>query len=314
MNTQAIIVLSLSFPFELVGEPPERVHPTALIGRLELKLEALLKRKKLVSKFWGFTLWLFVIGVVALTSYALLHFLKALPTLLYFVILAFLLKTSYALLTMERFVAPIFHALKSGDLVRARTLTQRIVRRETANLGEGHVCSAVIESISESLVDGFCSPLFFYSILGLVGALVYRAINTMDSMVGYKTEEYRELGFFSAKADTYANYLVARLVALLTVFSAILLRMDYKSAFMRVVKEARNTQSVNAGYPFSAFSGALRVKLEKLNSYTIGVEDRLPSFNDIKRSITLARLVAFLFVLLVVFPVTLFNWWFVWTA
>lgn len=305
-------ILALSFIYELLGEPPDLIHPTVLMGKLETKIENFFRKMNFISKFAGLIIWFIVVGLTATLSFLLVFYLNyLLPTIILLLLLAFLLKTSYALITMDRHVNPIIRSLEKGDLENARKFTQKIVRRDTSNLNEQHLCSATIESIAEGMVDGFCSPIFFYSLFGVVGALSYRAINTMDSLIGYNFGIYRNFGFVSAKADTYANYIVARIVAILTIISAFIMNLDYKEAIKRILNEAKFTQSKNAGYPISAFSGALRVRLEKIGWYKIGSYDSLPNVVHVKKALVLAKIVAALFVFLIAFPLILIfgDWW-----
>jgi len=307
-------ILALSFIYEIIGEPPKFIHPTVIMGMLESKIESLFRKFNFLSRKAGLVIWVSVVGTTALfSSFAVFYFKYVLPFFVFLIVLAFLLKTSYALITMDRHVIPIIRSLEKGDLENARKYTQRIVRRDTSNLNEQYICSAAIESIAEGMVDGFCSAIFFYSIFGIVGALSYRAINTMDSMIGYNFGEYRNFGYFSAKADTYTNYIIARIVAFLTVLSSFFIKLDYRESFRRILKEAKKTQSKNAGYPISAFSGALRVRLEKVGYYSIGLNDPLPSIEHVKRALILSKIVATLFVLIVAVPLILIlgNWWMV---
>lgn len=172
---------------------------------------------------------------------------------------------------------------------------QQLVRRNVYVLDEEHVNSAVIESLAESLVDGFSSPLFYFSLLGVPGALLQRLANTMDSSLGYRDEPYREPGWFSAKVDTLINYIPARLTALIILFTAMLL--GEKPSINIFKRNRRSTQSINAGYPMAAVSASLGIRLEKINSYSIGL-GKLPSRADVENAIRLITASAIIVIIL----------------
>jgi len=173
------------------------------------------------------------------------------------------------------------------------------VRRRVDELGEGHVASAAIESLYESLVDGFTSPLLYYVFLGPLGALLQRIANTLDSALGYKDPGYREVGWFSAKADTIINYLPARLTALLEIMTCPLIKGSIRRALEIYLRDRGATESLNAGHPMAAASGCLGVRLEKINSYTIGEEYCLPDWRDIRRGVTHIIIIVIIYILLI---------------
>jgi adenosylcobinamide-phosphate synthase len=154
--------------------------------------------------------------------------------------------------------------------------------------------SAVIESVSENYVDGILSPIFYYAVFGgygLVAAYVFKAISTLDSMIGYKTEPYRELGYFSAKTDDALNWIPARISVIFILAAALTLNLlpkrlgkinpfnSIKSAF----EDGMKTPSPNSGYPMAATAGALGVKLEKPDYYVLGAPYPPTEIKDIKR-------------------------------
>ena len=171
---------------------------------------------------------------------------------------------------MEDSAGAIVDALERHDMNSARYNLSMIVRRETKNLDEQHVLSGTIECISESTVDGIISPLFFYSFFGPAGAFIYRVINTLDSMVGYFDNYYKDIGQMSARLDTVANYLPARITALLMVMSASIIGADWKNSMQILQRDHNKTLSPNAGYPMATMAGALRIKLEKIGHYSLG--------------------------------------------
>jgi len=178
-------------------------------------------------------------------------------------------KHSIAVRLLDIHASRTASALEEGDLDAARAEAQNLVRRPTAGLGEGHVASAVVESIAESLVDSVASPLLYASILGPLGALAQRIANTLDGALGFKTPEYIKAGEASAYADTILNYIPARLAALTIALTAPLARGSLRGALKAVGLWRGATESRNAGYPLSAAAGALGVCLEKPGHYKI---------------------------------------------
>lgn len=307
---EALSTLALSFLFDLMGEAPEVIHPTVLMGKMERLVENSLGSMR-DSKIGGVVLWLTVIITTGCSTGFLLLIAERLNLVLYILVSALLLKSSFALITMDRHVKPILEALDKEDLDEARSFTSKIVRRETNSLSAELLCSASVESVAEGLVDGVCSPLLFYALFGVTGAMLYRAVNTMDSMVGYKTAQYARLGWFSAKADTVANFLVSRLVALLTAIGAATLRLNWKGSHKITLDNHGVTESVNAGYPLSAFAGALNVTLEKRGHYLIP-NGPFPNAQTVKKALTLMKVDTALFTILVVLPVVYLRvhiWW-----
>ena len=204
-----------------------------------------------------------------------------------------MLKTSFSLRLLIESVAKVAEHLEAGRLSEARRVAQGLVRRNVYILGSGHVASAALESLSESLVDGYTSPLFYAVLLGPLGALFQRIVNTLDGALGFKTPEYLEAGWLSAKMDTLVNYVPARLTALLLVLLSPLVGGDRHNAYRIWRQYAGTTESINAGHPMSSLAGALGVVLEKPGHYKLG-QGELPSPDDIRRGVRLVTIAALL--------------------
>ncbi len=178
-------------------------------------------------------------------------------------------------------------ALNRGDLVLARENLSMIVGRDTKNLSASKIRSAVIETLSENLSDGVVAPLFYFAIGGIPAMMSYKMINTLDSMVGYKNERYKDFGCFSAKADDVANFIPARLTA----FLMALLSLSFRSLRF-IFKYGRSHSSPNSGYPESALAGILDCRLGGPSEYFgkvvekpyIGSSDREISHSDVIRT------------------------------
>ena len=308
-----IIGVALCFT---IGDPPNKFHPVAglgwLIGTFARKLRKSERPK--IQRFSGAVFTIFLTSGICITSQVfsdyIYSFFGAIAFILYAIIVV---KLTVAILTMEKHTSSIILALQENDIVRARQNLSFIVSRNTTNLDSQHIMSGTIESVGESIVDGIVSPLFYYCFFGPVGAIAYRIINTMDSMVGYKDKYNIDLGWMSAKADTVLNFIPARLSAILIILSAALVGADWRNSIQAVSADRRNTTSVNAGYPMSTMAGALRVKLEKIGEYTLGKELERIDIDKCKTAIKIMRVTVLIFCILVPFPIitslSLIGWW-----
>jgi len=303
--TDAVLIFVLAFLMDIVlGEIPDRIHPTVGIGKIIGYLRPKLKNKSAkIEKINGVLL---LIGVAALVAIPVFFGLWATRVYLgrigYIIIGAILFKSTFAIKCMRRYTVPIAKALKVNDLERARKYLPYIVRRDPNSLDEPQVISAAVESIAESTTDGITGPFFFFAFLGVPGAFIYRVINTLDSMVAYKTPELRNIGWFSAKMDTAVNYIPARLTALLMVIAAGLVGESFKESWRILKRDKNKTASPNAGYTISAMAGALKTQLAKPGHYTLGDEGALEP-EDIFKALRIMTMTALLFGLIIVVPI-----------
>jgi adenosylcobinamide-phosphate synthase len=305
----SVFIFALAFLIDLVGgEYPDRIHPTVGIGKIISYLRKKAKHPNPhVEKANGVLMALAAMLVVALPVFALLYWLRTLPfpygEVLYIVVGAILFKATFAISGMGQYTKPIAAALKNRDLDEARKWLPYIVRRDPNSLNERQIISAAVESIAESTTDGITAPFFFFAIFGVPGAFAYRVINTLDSMVGYKNEEYRNIGWFSAKMDTLTNYLPSRITAYLMVLAALLAGEDWRQSWRILQRDKHKTASPNAGFTISAMAGALGIQLEKQGYYALGDDHGHISHEDIGKALRVMTLTAMLFGLVVVMPV-----------
>ncbi len=226
---------------------------------------------------------------------------------------AILLKTTIAIKGMEQHALRVVESLESGNLSSARDGLSMIVKRNTKNLDKNHVYSGVIESISENTVDGITGPLFYFALFGLPGAFVYRTINTIDSMIGYKTSIFKNIGWFGANCDKILNYLPARTTGLVMIVSAMILGNDWKKSYQIMMRDGNKTQSPNAGYPMAAIAGALGTKFEKIDHYSLGDGEISFTKQHVLSVISLMRTSSILFACIFVLPIIIFSgmmgWW-----
>jgi len=304
--------LALDWAF---GDPQNRYHPVAWLGRLVGYFVPRLKSGSATAeKAKGAAFALLLVGLFALA----IHFVAVASFQLagIFALAAFsaiILKVTIAVRGMERHARAITDCIEKGDLPGARQNLSMIVRRRTDDLSEQHVLSATIECVGESTVDGIAGPVFYYSLFGPAGAFAYRVINTLDSMVGYKDDYYRNIGWMSARLDTLANYIPARITAFLMVLSARMIGADWKNSMHILQRDHAKTFSPNAGYPMATMAGALRVRLEKIGHYALGDEQEPATIEKCRQAVSIMKLTTVL--LFAVFSVPamsvlyLAGWW-----
>jgi len=300
-----LLILFLAVLIDLtLGEPPNWLHPTVWMGRVILYLKNKIRSKnERIEKLNGVLMALSVIMLFSVPIYFILFLVKGyLGQIAYIITSAFLLKPTFAIRCMEQYTLPIAKSVETGDIERARQLLPLIVRRDPTKLGSQHIISAAVESIAEGTVDGITSALFYFSLFGVPGAVTFRVINTLDSMVGYKDLEHINIGWFSARLDSLANYVPARLTALLMVLAAGLSQENWKSAWKILWRDKNNTESVNAGWSMSTMAGALTVQLEKPGFYVLGDKRDTLSPKHVLRALRVMKRTVFLFVILVVIP------------
>ena len=241
----------------------------------------------------GVAIWVAVMAV-HLSAYCLVLYLAWLAGPLAWVIAAgYVIKTSASLRLLVDTVDGVGRALRSGRLGDARELAQGLVRRDLSREDAGHIASAAVESLAESLVDGFASPLLWLSALGPLGALAQRIANTLDGALGYRDPDHVRVGFASAVADTVMNYVPARLTALLIAVSSPLGGGSIRRSIKSWAECAGLTESRNAGHPMSAIAGALGVVLEKRGSYALCPNfGRLPDARDVEAAVRISMVAA----------------------
>jgi adenosylcobinamide-phosphate synthase len=190
-----------------------------------------------------------------------------------------LLYTSFAARDLASHSAEVYRALRKGDLERARYRASWMVGRDTDCLDESGVVRAAVESVAENTVDGVTAPLFFAVLGGPVGAMVYKAINTLDSTFGYKNERYIDFGWASARIDDLANYLPARLTAPVVILAACVMKLRPANALRICLRDSRKHASPNSGITEAAFAGALGVQLGGL-LYRKGKPVEMPKLGE----------------------------------
>lgn len=271
-----IVVLLIATLLDLtVGDPPERFnrfYPIVWISKLARLFDGLTPRKNpSKERFFGVLYPLLMLFIFCLPCLALL----ALPELLYAILASVIFKMTFAIKGLERYGRGVMDA---DNLMKKREAVGKIVSRDVSSLDDKHLNSASIESIAENLTDGIISPLFYFSLFGVFGAMFYRVINTLDAVIGYKSRRYADFGWFSAKMDDLMNYIPERIAAGLICLCG-------KSKLM----------SGEAPLTIVAMSNVLKVRLEKIGYYSVGKCFNDPRVEDIRDATKVMKLCAISF-------------------
>jgi adenosylcobinamide-phosphate synthase len=273
------------------GEPPEALHPTVMMG---LVISAFEKRALRIvgarsRRLAGILLAVSVPSLVYVTTRKILGVVPCKPR---WMIGAALLSTTLSMRGLGGAAGDVEHALREGRLEGARTRLGHFVGRDTEDLSESEICRAAVESVAENTSDGVVAPMLYGALLGAPGALAYKAVNTLDSMVGYRRSPYEDLGWASARLDDLANLAPARLTMLCTAATS----GRPLGTLLTAVRYGPLTTSPNAGMAEAAFAGALGVRLGGANTYggvlrvgPILGDGRLPAPEDIRRAVRLMR-------------------------
>ena len=310
MILEGIVIVGFALLLDfLIGDPKTKYHPTAWIGKLIAVLVPFSRNNSPKKELFGGILIVFTVVVIVSTLLVALDFginlltIDIVSLVVSIVFGSILLKTTIAIRGMQKHALSVVDALEKDDLDSARNHLSMIVKRNTKNLDKNHISSAVLESVSENTVDGVTGPLFYYAVFGLPGAFVYRAINTIDSMIGYKTSLFRNIGWFGANCDTILNYIPSRLTGLVMILSALILGYNWKESFYIMKRDGRKLESPNAGFPIAALAGALGTKLEKINYYAVGDGNIEFTKSHIISAIRLMKVSSILFCGLVTVPI-----------
>ncbi|MBN1469041.1 MAG: cobalamin biosynthesis protein CobD [Fusobacteriaceae bacterium] len=280
MNLMYKIVIAYFLDL-IFGDPYSIPHPIVFIGKLIKKLENFYYSKKINKKISGFLMNLSVLFIV----YLIFYFVNKIQVLeIYF------LYTILASKSLVKETKKVYLALKNNDIKKARLMLSYLVSRNTEDLEEKDIIKGTVETCSENITDGIIAPLFYMFIGGLPLAMTYKAINTLDSMVGYKNEKYKDFGFFSAKLDDVANFIPSRLSGLLFIpISCIFLGYDFKNSIKIFFRDRKNHSSPNSAHTESAVAGALNIQLGGPTKY-FGVVEEKKYIGDKKNELTIKNI------------------------
>ncbi|MBN6205476.1 cobalamin biosynthesis protein CobD [Ralstonia pickettii] len=289
----------------IVGDPPNWPHPVRWMGMLIAKLDQYLNQGN--HKKWKGILLLIIVSVVVFAATLSISWgAYQLHVLAGIVVEALVIATAIAQKDLGTAALRVYHPLSAGDLEKARHEVSMIVGRDTANLDEKGITRATVETVAESIGDGITSPLFWALIGGAPLAMVYRVVNTCDSMVGYKNERYQDFGWAAAKLDDVLNWIPSRMTGFLMMLTNHIPNIQKKTAFKHWRIDARKHASPNSGFLEAAVALFLGVQLGGINYYKgvksvrayMGRNERMLEVNDILQTIKIMQKAVMTFVVL----------------
>ena len=288
-----LAVLIVAVVLEMVGrEPPKWLHPTVWIGRTVSIAEGKAPKSRTGGLIAGVMILLAVTGLWGAAAYFAAAGLRDLHQIAYVFVGGFLLKTTFSVKMLHQTAARVRDMLAAGDIDGVRSQMSSLVSRDPSNLTPEQATAATVESVSENIADSIIGPWLAFALFGLPGAVAYRAINTLDSMIGYHGR-YEYLGKASARLDDLVNLVPSRLAGLLLVVASLVLPGQNASGAWRMMwRDHGKTESPNAGWTMSGMAGALGVELEKAGHYRLGDGTRQVEPNDITRTIRTMYFVA----------------------
>lgn len=313
------IIFALLFSLAIdiaAGELPTRVHPVVIMG----SIITFFKRKfiKIRNRLSGFLLVLSCCVAVSILLFVI-YFITSFNVVLMFIMFSVLLSSTYSINMLLKTAVDVKKDLDES-IEKARRSVSYLVSRSTDELTESFIVSAVIESLTENITDSYVAPIFYYLVFGVIMLFVkfdnqlfylllipmlYRMFNTLDAMVGYKSDELIYIGFFAAKIDDVLNYIPSRIAGIYVVISAYLLKMNGKNSYMIMRRDARNCPSPNSGYTMATTAGALDIQLIKKDTYVLGDANKSIDKDDITKAVNLSKLTIALFTLTVLIIFTL---------
>lgn len=267
-----MVPLSLSIPMAylidlLLGDPRWFPHPVRGMGWAIGRLEGLLRAGRLNERLAGCILVLSVVGGTYAVTWILLKWAGRIHPQVGFALSVLLIYTAMAAKSLYQESMGVARFLEEGKIEEARRWVGMLVGRDTQDLDEKEITRAAVETVAENLVDGVTSPLFYAFLGGAPLALAYKAVSTLDSMVGYKNPRYLRFGWASARLDDLANYLPARLTALLIPLAALLCRQDARECWAAIRRDGGKNPSPNSGLSEAGMAGALGIQLGGTNTY-----------------------------------------------
>ena len=314
MNKLTLVIkIWIAYVLDLIfGDPQNIIHPVQIIGKMVNIGEKSLLGKKYKSdrKYKFFAGMILNITVISLT-YGITYLIRRTSenSIIFTVAEIYLMYTIFSINSLAREGNRVYNILKEGNIERARKDLSYLVSRDTETMDEKMIIRSTMETISENTVDGIVAPMLYMFLGGLPLSMTYKAINTFDSMVGYKNEKYMDFGKFSAKLDDVANFIPARITGILIVIASMILGYDYKNSLKIFIRDRKNHSSPNSGHAEAGVAGALGVQFGGKVSYfgkevdkpIIGDKTKDFELEDIKKNIKIMYAASFLS--LVVFSV-----------
>ena len=287
-----VLLVALSLDL-LLPELPARLHPVVWIGKAVSLLERLVEdsESKLVALTWGVCIAILLPAVTGILAWLAASGLKELGQVPYVLGGGLLLSTTFAVAGLARAGDGVRDAMDANDMDAARLGLRHLVSRDPSTLTPSLVAAAAIESVAENITDSYIAPWLAFALLGIPGAFAYRAVNTLDSMIGYRGR-YEYLGKASARLDDALNLIPARISAVLILISGRLHGLPFSRGWTWAWRGRLLTESPNAGWTIGGMSGVLGVVLEKTSHYRIGDGLEDPTAADIGAAVRIAYTVA----------------------
>lgn len=291
---ELFLILLLALMFDVAfGEYPRALHPVVWFGQIVLTLMKLAPRAGWwMQLLFGALLALGMTAVSVALAIGAMHLSADVPHL-NVIIGVYLLKASFAMRELDAAAGRVEQPLARGDLEAARSALRSLCSRDPTDLDASEILGGSIESLAENASDSFVAPLFYFVLFGVPGAIGYRAINTLDAMIGYRGE-YEALGKMAARIDDVANWIPARLTACLLLLAGWLLRLDVASGWRILRRDAAKTPSPNAGRPMAVMAGLLHVELVKKGVYVLGEPAEQLTIEKLRLARRVTRLTALL--------------------
>ncbi len=305
MNKLTLVIkIWIAYILDLIfGDPQNIIHPVQIIGKIISLGEKILLKEKSGSRYKFFAGIILNIFVVSITyGLTCLIYKSSKISGVFTLIEIYLMYTVFSVNSLAREGNRVYNILKEGNIEKARKDLSYLVSRDTETMDEKMIIRSTMETISENTVDGIVAPMFYMFLGGLPLAMTYKAINTLDSMVGYKNEKYMDFGKFSAKIDDVANFIPARITGVLIVAASMILRYNYKNSLKMFIRDRKNHSSPNSAHAEASVAGALGVQFGGRVSY-FGKEvdkpvigDKIKDFEleDIKKNIKIMYATSFL--------------------
>ncbi|MBI4950194.1 MAG: cobalamin biosynthesis protein CobD [Deltaproteobacteria bacterium] len=276
-------VLILAYLLDIsIGDPERFPHPVRWIGAAITALEGVVRRLARTPRalrLGGGALVIIVVGLAYAIALGVLHASYSVSPVLSHIASLAIVWWCLSIKSLKTEARKVVNAFNASGVEGARASLSRIVGRDTAGLSKDGVMRSTIETVAENTSDGVVAPLFYLAIGGPALMLAYKAVNTADSMIGYKNERYRDLGIFGARLDDVANYIPARLTGLLVVSASFILGYNWRGSLRIFLRDGGNHPSPNSGRPEAAVAGALGLRLGG-GSYYGGVFIPKPTIGD----------------------------------
>lgn len=302
-----IVVLALLID-RFIGEVPNAIHPLRWMGNLLGAIDRRIRnRGTRMTSVLGFLSYLLVFilfsGIGLFLTTLCRYYVSDLVSpevgeVLWVVVTAFIFKISFAIFSFRKHCDPIRKDLDDGRVEDAAAKVQMIVSRNTKGMDAEHIASSCCETVSENLVDSVYSPVLYFGLFGIPGAVMFRCANLMDAMWGYLNEKYGRLGFFPAKFDDVLGFITSRVSPYFVALAGMIMHMDWRAAVPAAKAEHTKTPSPNSGWSMTAVAAVLGISMEKKGVYVMGAGP-MPTTEDVRRCCRLVELSSVLFLLTV---------------